>query len=451
VPSRVPGQAPVSRESRLLLLAIAVCAVVLLVLARLRFPETPATVDTTAPPLERLAARASYDALAADIQRVEALIARNLVVLRVAQPFDSIPRTTDDVLAGSAASGDVRHTAALRTDAGSAVAWLGPGTRIEGILGGGTGGGTAEVLAADPVRQIARIRVPEATSRALATVSLSSVQTPVYVVVVEGTQAGVTLRPVFLGRGDRFATARWSRPLLPLGGVAVSPGALLFSLAGEFVGMVVPEGGAPVIVGATDVLETAQTLASSPSRAPSTLGIAIQPLTPSLSMALGAHRGVVVSEVDPGGPAAGVLQPADVIAGVDDWSTDDPEDFLLRLAARPVGQAVALTVVRKREPLSLTAVVAARTRASAGRGISFVPEPGVGTRAVAGSAFAGLDLEPGDVVVRAGNTRNPTPVQLQRRLEGSGQGEWVVLTIRRDGRQRIVAVRPSGSTRGPER
>ena len=58
-----------SRETRLLLLTVAVCALVLLVLARLRFPDAP-IVEVSAPSFEQLAARASYDALAADIQRV---------------------------------------------------------------------------------------------------------------------------------------------------------------------------------------------------------------------------------------------------------------------------------------------------------------------------------------------------------------------------------------------
>ena len=90
----------VSRESRLLLLTVAVCAVVLLLLARLRFPHPPAAVDTSAPaPLERIAARASYDALAADIQRVETVVAPHLIVLRVAQQLPSAPHDLGDALA----------------------------------------------------------------------------------------------------------------------------------------------------------------------------------------------------------------------------------------------------------------------------------------------------------------------------------------------------------------
>jgi len=77
--------ARISRESRVLVLTVVVCAGVLLLMARLRFPEpAPATPPEQSPaPLERLAARASYDALAADVQRVEPAIAPNLIVLRI--------------------------------------------------------------------------------------------------------------------------------------------------------------------------------------------------------------------------------------------------------------------------------------------------------------------------------------------------------------------------------
>src|SRR5687768_13930623 len=93
-------KARVSRESRLLFVTIGVAAIVLLGLARMRFPKPP-VVDTATPPLERLAARASYDALAADIERVRALVAPNLIVLRLASPSDPSPRGLEEVFGRS--------------------------------------------------------------------------------------------------------------------------------------------------------------------------------------------------------------------------------------------------------------------------------------------------------------------------------------------------------------
>ena len=429
---------------RLLLLTVAVCAVVLLLLARLRFPAPPA-VDTTAPPLERLAARASYDALAADIQRVEPMIAPNLIVLRVAPQFQGTPRNLRDVLALPDSPSGLQHVAALRLSADTALAPIDPGARIEGIVGGTAGVGSAAVLAVDSVRRIARIRVPEAPARELPQLPLASLPTPVYVVVVEGTQAGVTLRPVFLGRGDRFDSPRWERPLLPLGGIGVAPGALLFSLAGEFIGTAVVENGAPAIVGARDVLDAVEKLASTPMLTPADLGIAVQSLTPPLAAALAAQRGVVVSEVDAEGAAGGRLEPSDVITAVDDWSPGNPDEFLLRLASRPAGATVTVTVIRNGESLRVPlALGTATANLSGGDALTFTAERGVGTRVAAASEVSGAGLRPGDIVTYAGGTAAPTPAQLRRLLARPTPSGLTTVVVLRDGRQRVVAVPVAG-------
>ena len=415
--------ARVSRESRLLFLTIGVAAVVLLALARLRFPEPPA-VDTATPPLERLAARASYDALAADIERVRALIGPNLVVLRLASPSDPVPRRLEDLVGRSAAPAANGHVVALRIDAGTALAAIDPGARIAGIVGPDVPSDTAHVVAVDSLRRLARLRVPEAPARPLAILALSALRTPAYVVAVEGTQAGVTVRPVFLGHGDRFGAARWSRPVLPLGGVAVAPGALLFSLAGEFLGCVVSEDGGLAVAGARDVLEAVEQLGPGPSSMPATAGVALQTMTPSLARATGAPQGVVVAEVDPRGPAAAVLQPADVITSVDGRPADTADRVLLDLASRPVGAAVSVAIVRMGEPLTVSLTLAA-AEAEVARGAD--------------------SLLPGDVVVRAGNLSDPTPAQLRRLLAQPGGPALVTVVVRRQGRQQVLAVPAAGS------
>jgi hypothetical protein len=429
----------VSRESRLLLLTVGVCAVVLLLMARVRFPQPSPAVDASAPaPLERLAARASYDALAGDIERVEPLIAPNLIVLRVAPQLPSAPHDLHDALVPSDAPSALRHVAALRIGADTAVAIIDSGTRIDGIVGP-SASGTAAVLAVDPVRRIARIRVPNAAVPALPQLALASLPTPLYVVVVEGTQAGVTVRPVFLGRGDRFGSSRWSRPLLPLGGIAVTPGALLFSLAGEFIGAVVMENGAAAIAGAHDVLETGERLASS-AAVPTDIGIAVQPLTSTLAAALAARRGVVVSEVHAGGPANGTLEPGDVITAVDDWSTDNPDELLLRLASHAAGDTVTVTTLRAGVTLTTTVALEPATVRTSATTLAFVVERGIGTRVEAGGDVSVPGLEPGDTITHAGATMAPTPPQVRRALTQPTPTGLAVLIVRRDGRQRIIAV-----------
>jgi hypothetical protein len=425
----------------LLLLTVVVCAGVLLLMARLRFPESaPAALpEVSPPPLERLAARASYDALAADVQRVEPLIAPNLLVLRITPRALSEPRTLREALSPGDAAAAVRHVAALRVSDDIAVATIDSGTRIDGIVGE-TGGGTASILAVDPVRRVARIRVPPAPMKQLAQIPLATLPTPLYVVVVEGTQAGVTLRPVFLGRGDRFASPRWSRPLLPLGGIPASPGALLFSLSGDFIGTVVMENGAPAIAGARDVIETGERLATN---APilSDPGFAVQPLTATLRAALGVERGVVVTTVEAGRSAEGQLEPADVITAVDDWSTDRPDELLLRLASRGVGTSVTIGLTRNGQPRTVKVVLLAASQDQpAGLSVTLAAERGVGTRVESVSALAGFDLKPGDVIVRAGASVAPGPAQVRRYLAHATPSGLAVMVIVRDGRQKVVAI-----------
>jgi hypothetical protein len=428
----------VSRESRLLLLTVAVCAMVLLLLARLRFPNASPVVEAPAPaPLERLAARASYDALASDIEKVEPRIAPNLIVLRVTPKAPADPRGIRDALAPSRTAPGVRHVAALRIGEETAVAALDAGTRIDGIVGGDEAG-TAAVLATNPIRRLARLRVPKAAAQQLSQLPLSSLETPAYVVAVEGTQAGVTLRPVFLGRGDRLGSRRWTQPLLPLGGVAVTPGALIFSLAGDFIGTVVTEDGAPAIAGARDVLDTAASLTNGVPSAPADLGISVQPLTSRLMTALGVSRGVVISDVAAGAPADGKLQPADVITGVDDWFTNDPDELLIRLSAQRPGVTVTIAFVRNHQPRTVAITLPGDNTSRAAQSLRLSIEPGVGTR-VDASGEAGDVLAAGDVITRAGSIDAPTPRQVRAILSQPAAG-FAILVVRRDWRQRVVAV-----------
>jgi hypothetical protein len=431
-----------SRESRLLILTVVVCAGVLLLMARLRFPGAAPTVQpaVSPPPLERLAARASYDALAADVQRVEPTIAPNLLVLRTSPRAVSEPRTLRDALRPAEATGAIHHIAALRVSNDTAIARIDPGTRIDGIVGE-TGGGTASILAIDPVRRVARIRVPAVPMKPLPQIPLAALPTPLYVVVVEGTQAGVTLRPVFLGRGDRFESPRWNRPLLPLGGVAVTAGALLFSLSGDFIGTVVLENGTPAIAGARDVVEAGERLATAPPAMLSDPGFAVQPLTASLRTALGADRGVVVTSVDTGGSVDGELETADVITSVDDWSTDSPDELLLRLATRAAGERVTIALIRNREARTVTvALDQVSSAASAEVSLTLVAERGIGTRVESEPRLPGIDLKEGDVIVRAGERVAPGPAEVRRFLAQATPSGLAVLVVLRDGRQRVVAI-----------
>ena len=436
------ARGPWSRESRLLLLTVALCAAVLLILARLRFPAAQ-RVEVTTPPLERLAARASYDALAADIERAAPAITANLIVLRVVPRASTEPRRIQDELSGTPGARRVRHVVAVRTSTDTAVAALDAQTRIDGIVGQ-PGPGGASVVNLDPIRGWARIRVPPASTPPVQHRQVPAIPGPLYVVVAEGTQAGATLRPVFLGQSASFTSREWSRPLLPLGGISVAPGALLFTLGGEWLGAAVMDGGGLALVEAGELLDVGARLSARQPGAVGDLGVSVQRLTHELGRATGVDRGVVISEVEPDGPATGTLDAGDVVTRLGDREVATPEDFLLEVAQHPVEEPLDVSFVRSGE-LHVAAVtprpVAFGTRAEA---VSLVHQPGIGTRVAAGGTDFFTGLEPGDVVVGSSETRAPTPAQLRAALAGPPAREFLALVVRRNGRQQVVAVPTTG-------
>jgi len=224
----------------------------------------------------------------------------------------------------------------------------------------------------------------------------------------------------------------------------VTRGALFFTLDGAFLGSAVVEDGMLAIVGARDLLDTAERLTSMPAP-PADPGLAVQPLTVALSFATGASRGVVVSEVFPGGPAAGVLEAGDVITELDGQTVDSPEHVLLRLGTSYGDEPVSITVVRNGETRSATlrghrGPVPASTDDDA---LTFASVPGAGTAMTAvhpGSPFEAAGLSAGDLIVRAGNVSAPTPAQVRRAIADTDPGDFLLLAVRRDDRQRVVAV-----------
>lgn len=437
---------------RLLILSIVVSGAVLLLLARIRFPDRPPVVDTTSQPLTRLAARASFEELATRVARVEASVAPNLLVLRLAGGVDDAPVRLSDLTSSAAlAYRDTGHVPALRIDAAAAVASVPPGVAISGIVGPVGPGENAGIIGTDPIRHIARIRVPQGPPRPLAQLPLGQLETPTYVIAVEGTRAGLTTRPVFLGRSERFGSPRWSRPLLPLGGAVVIPGALFFTLDGEFLGCAVMDEGTLAIAGAADVLSAAENLRVGVRPLEDT-GLMVQPLSASVASAAGAVHGVVVSDVADSSAASGVLQAGDVISHLDARPVDRPEALLLDLGkALSVGEAV-VTFVRDGAPLSAT--LRPSGRAGIRRDVSKLETVrGVGSRlteVAAGSPFARAGLAPGDVIVRAGAFAAPTPAQVEA-LASKPSGAPFMVIFRRGPIQRVTAVTGEGGGDAPGR
>lgn len=209
----------------MLLIVITLSAIVLIVLSRFRFPDTArGAASATALPLERLAARATYDELATIIAELGRHISPKVSVLRVE------------------ADGDQRFVPALRVRPDLLLAHVNGDSRVHELIGSTA---PVEVAAFDATRNLVLLRVAADASRVVALDVLAPPPArPRYVAAVEGTPGGPALRPLFLGRTDHVPDDRFIDGKLVLGGVLLaSPGSFIFALDGSFVGLCVVEGG----------------------------------------------------------------------------------------------------------------------------------------------------------------------------------------------------------------
>ncbi|MGE3276956.1 MAG: S1C family serine protease [Vicinamibacterales bacterium] len=353
-----PRSAWWSRETRLLLMTIVISVGVLIVLARFRFPSEEARVEVPPQPLERLATRATYDELASIVERLDRRIAPSMVILRV-RPSNGAPvRTLRQIVQhGLPATPSATYVPAIRVRPDVALVMLDAGTTVLGVLGDNDA--VPFVVAADPVRRLALVRVPGPDDPMLwPWQAAENVVVPRYVAAVEGSRGGQTLRPIFLGRADRFEEPHWESPLLVLSSAPITTeGAFVFSLEGQLIGLVVSEAGVQAIVPATTLEAVANRLLEVGSPTVTDFGVGLQPLTAALAKSHGATSGVVVASVDEGSLAEGHLQPGDLVQSVGGQPAVNPDAVLLHLAQTAPGTSVTVEVKRDGEVLNVTIAV----------------------------------------------------------------------------------------------
>lgn len=414
------------RETRLLLATIAVSVGMLLLLARFRFPEEAArqTVEPAAAPLERLAARATFDELAAIMADLERRIFPTLVPM-----------------AGQGVDGTV-NVPAVRVTPDRAVALL-PG---EGrILAVGNEPATT-VLLHDVVREVVVVGTPPRADGIPSLPATAGRPGPRYVAVVEATGGTLSVRPVYIGRTDLVPDGRWGEPLLRVAAVQqnVSAGSAVFSLDGAFIGLATNRSGTVTIVPA-GTLRNLATSAPSAEVPRADLPFEVQPLTATLAKVAGADKGVMVSYVpDPELP----LSVGDVIQSVDDIGVTTVGGFRQVVQSRKPGAQVRLEIVRRGEPATVTVTaVAAGAARPAGpdrdAGAVLRSIPGTGTEVVTvtpGGAADRAGLGRGDVIVAIDEAPRPQATAIGRWFRAASPGDAVLLTVRRDGEHRVVAL-----------
>jgi hypothetical protein len=189
----------------------------------------------TSCPLERLAACASFDVLAAVVMSVLSRASSSIVVLVLAVPA-MVP--LPDAVAPLAPAAPARRVRAMgvRLTGGAVVAHVPAGLRV--VLADGT---FAESRV-DIARGVTVVRLPaNAEQPSIAPCPVAGVASFTYVAVIEAAIGGPTVAPAFVGRLDSLEDPVWGGTLLVPGGTPDVPmGALVFTLEGRFVGLVVP-------------------------------------------------------------------------------------------------------------------------------------------------------------------------------------------------------------------
>ena len=415
---------PRGRETRLLFGTIAISVAVLLILARFRFPEErvspPPEVQA---PLERLAARATYDELAAIMADLERRLAPRLAVVPVQPP-----------------QGPVRHAVAPRLAADRAVLLMEPDERV-------APGGPA-LLARVPAQPLAVLALPPSEEGPVTPSSGTPRPGPRYVASVEGSAQGPVIRPIYVGRTDILADPRTSETMLAIAAVqqVVPPGTALFTLAGNFIGLSTGDGNAGAVIPA-ETLRLAMERATPVTDARGDLGLDVQALTPGLARAAGAEWGVMVRHVT--ARVTGDIQPGDVLTSVDGVVIRSPADYLQAERSRAPGTEAVVSIVRRGKPLEARLAVADAAAAQDpdqpgdDPGLVLRAVPGLGAEVVAvrpGTRAAAAMLAAGDIIVAVEGRAAPAPAAVTSAWRALQPGSALLLRVERGGETRMAAL-----------
>jgi hypothetical protein len=429
---RTATRAP-RHELRLLAITIVVSAAMLFLLARLRFPDDSRLAPEpapAAPPLQRLAAQATYDELAGILRDLHRQIAPSVAVVQT-EPSGGFRTST--------AEGPVT---AVRIGGGRAVALVGTGRRLRP-----SPNNTMALLAFDEPRGLALLDA-SADSAGAPALELTTIDAaPGYLAAVEATRDGPAVRPMYFGRVDRGADPRWGDDVLTFSGLQqmLPAGCAVFTLQGAFVGIGMPDRGDFVVLPGEVLMRDAERLAHDGSVAAVNPGIEVQRLDARLRAASGADRGVIVTDVDPRGPSAGVIAPGDVIEEITGVRIETPEDFAgasMRLAR---SKLAAIVLLRRGERQTVT-VDMSRTSgappAADDPGLDLRTVRGRGaevTRVVPHSPAARAGLVEGDVIETVDGREAPTPAVVVSAYREKKEGS-LLLRVQRGSSHLFVAL-----------
>ena len=154
---------------------------------------------------------------------------------------------------------------------------------------------------------LVRVKRPDATARTIWTPDRLDVARYFFAAAPAASRPAIT--PVYVSSLEPQRSPAWRseiwRPVAPSG---FPPGALVFTAAGEWLGIATIENGEPIIVPAAALLDLAAQL-NQPRNPAGEFGLQVQHLDAKLGAEIGvpADSGVLVAWVDPRGVAADAL------------------------------------------------------------------------------------------------------------------------------------------------
>jgi hypothetical protein len=410
----------VSRDTRALLITMLVSVTALWGLARLRFPERPMGPNPVPPVLAQLAPASPLESFAGAVRDLEPKVLPTLVVLSGnGEDRDSAIglRLPDGLVATFA------DVATWEQEAGRLIA---------------RNAATGLSIFPAPASEFPTVRrpwthwTPNPSAR--------------FLLAAESSRDRLFLRPVFIGSFRAMFWPPWGTEVWALPPDAeIKPGQFLFTTEGSFAGAAVSIGGGAALVPAHALTSAAVQLAAERPEPPGYLGVAVQPLTPSLREALRAKSGVVVTWVDPDGPAAGRLRSTDVVEQFNQARPDDQSAWDTVAAHVTAGSDVRLTIRRGDAVQDVTVRAAEGRRVPQPRssGLTLSAKPGAGAEVVDiehGSPAEHAGFQAGDIVTRIADRQAPSPAVVTRVLAATPNGAYAVFVVRRGNTHKVLAL-----------
>ena len=414
-------QPRVSRETRRLLAAVGLALLALWILARLRFPERPASPNPVVPVLTQISPPTTFAGLAQETARVGQRIAPLISVVTWQPP----------------GAEQLRAYPAWPWRDDLAIAMLPSASAIPA---------REDIKTVDPPTGLALVTVSRSDGPPGAIWTPERLDVPRYFFAATPAASRPAVAPVYLSSLEPQRSPAWPAEVWRVPAAnGLIPGALVFTAAGEWLGIAANENGESLIIPATALLGLASQM-SQPRNAPGELGLQVQHLDATLASEIGVHAGsgVIIAWVDPRGPAVKALAIGDVIEAINGAST--PTEFAWHVHASRLGagEKAALKIRRAGELRDITISAAPpRPARSTALGLTLVRAPGLGSRitqVLAHTAGERAGLRVGDIVTIAGDDVEPSPSLVRRMFDEARAGGAVLLTIRHDDTYRLVVL-----------